>query len=87
MARQIGALTQNDPDNPDNITQLCASTNGRAKLACLATWDDLGRVSIPRMAMTYKRCAPGVWYITECMGMPTVNGVSHHFVIALERHI
>ncbi|KAJ7358615.1 hypothetical protein DFH08DRAFT_687669, partial [Mycena albidolilacea] len=50
-----------------------ASTNGRAKNIRLATWEDLGRVSIPWMVTTYKQCAPGVWYITECMAAPTVN--------------
>ncbi|KAJ7837884.1 hypothetical protein B0H14DRAFT_2362031 [Mycena olivaceomarginata] len=73
MRKQIGTLTQNDPDNPNDTTQSGASTNGRAKNIRLATWDDLGRVSIPWMVMTYQRRAPGVWYITECMGAPTVN--------------
>ncbi|KAJ6631665.1 hypothetical protein B0H10DRAFT_1772569 [Mycena sp. CBHHK59/15] len=76
MRRQIGILTENDPNDPDDITQLRASTNGRAKHVRLATWGDLGRVSIPWMAGTYKRRAPGVWYITECMGAPTVNGAT-----------
>ncbi|KAF8166102.1 hypothetical protein K438DRAFT_1941811 [Mycena galopus ATCC 62051] len=44
MCKQIGTLTQNDPDNPNDTTQLRASTNGRAKNIRLATWDDLGRV-------------------------------------------
>ncbi|KAJ7108584.1 hypothetical protein C8R44DRAFT_937639, partial [Mycena epipterygia] len=74
MRKQIGILTQNDPDDPNDITQLRASTNGRAKHVRLATWNNLGRVSIPWMAGTYKRRARGVWYITECMGAPTVNG-------------
>ncbi|KAJ7089959.1 hypothetical protein C8R44DRAFT_957834 [Mycena epipterygia] len=74
MRKQIGILTQNDPDDPNDITQLRASTNGRAKHVRLATWNDLGRVSIPWIAGTYKRRARGVWYITECMGAPTVNG-------------
>ncbi|KAJ7768603.1 hypothetical protein DFH07DRAFT_1007816 [Mycena maculata] len=74
MRKQIGTLTQNDPDDPNDTTQLHASTNGRAKNIRLATWNDLGRVNIPWMATAYKRRAPGVWYITECMGAPTVNG-------------
>ncbi|KAJ7501869.1 hypothetical protein B0H11DRAFT_2188720 [Mycena galericulata] len=45
-----------------------------AKHVHLATWDDLGRVSIPWVAETYKRRESGVWYITECMGAPTVKG-------------
>ncbi|KAJ7847450.1 hypothetical protein B0H14DRAFT_2357176 [Mycena olivaceomarginata] len=73
LRKQIGVLTHNDPDDPTDITQLRASTNGRAKNIRLATWDDLGRVSIPWMATTYKRRAPGIWYITECMAAPTVN--------------
>ncbi|KAJ7680071.1 hypothetical protein B0H17DRAFT_1232529 [Mycena rosella] len=55
LRRQIGNLTQNDPDDPEDITRLRASTNGLAKLIRSATWDDLGRVSIPWMAATYKR--------------------------------
>ncbi|KAJ6628127.1 hypothetical protein B0H10DRAFT_1747918, partial [Mycena sp. CBHHK59/15] len=74
MRRQVGNLTQNDPDDPEDITQLRTSTNGWAKYICLATWDHLGRVSIPWMAGTYKQRARGVWDITECMGAPTVNG-------------
>lgn len=58
MRRQIGILTENDPTDPNDITQLRASTNGHAKHVRLATWDDLGRVSIPWMAGTYKRRAP-----------------------------
>ncbi|KAJ6624476.1 hypothetical protein B0H10DRAFT_1784564 [Mycena sp. CBHHK59/15] len=74
MRSQVGLLAKNDPDDPEDITQLRASTNRRAKYVCLATWDHLGRVSIQWMACTYKQRAPGVWYITECMGAPTVNG-------------
>ncbi|KAJ7635908.1 hypothetical protein B0H17DRAFT_1279587 [Mycena rosella] len=74
LRRQIGNLTQNDPDDPEDITRLRASTNGRAKLIRSATWDDLGRVSIPWMAATYKRRTRAGWYVTECMGAPTVNG-------------
>ncbi|KAJ7792750.1 hypothetical protein B0H14DRAFT_2278215, partial [Mycena olivaceomarginata] len=51
-----------------------ASTNGRAKNVRLATWDTFGRLSIPHIASTYKRRARAVWYATECMGAPTVNG-------------
>ncbi|KAJ7774511.1 hypothetical protein DFH07DRAFT_952214 [Mycena maculata] len=50
MRKQIGDLTQNDPDDLEDITQLRASTNGWAKHVCLATWNDLRRVSIPWMA-------------------------------------
>lgn len=74
MRSQIGLLTQNDPDNPEDTTQLRASSNGRAKNVRLATWDDFGKVSIPWIAETYRRRAPAVWYITECMAAPTVNG-------------
>ncbi|KAJ7656213.1 hypothetical protein B0H17DRAFT_1265188 [Mycena rosella] len=74
MRRQIGTLTVNDPDDPDDITQLRASTNRCARYIHLATWDHLGRVSIPWMARNYRRRASGAWYITECMGAPTYNG-------------
>ncbi|KAJ7602744.1 hypothetical protein DFH06DRAFT_1351097 [Mycena polygramma] len=75
MHRQIGILTQDDPNDPEDTTQLRASSKGRAKDVRLATWDDFGKLSIPAIAATYKRRAPAVWYITECMGGPTANGV------------
>ncbi|KAJ7458253.1 hypothetical protein FB451DRAFT_1406554 [Mycena latifolia] len=68
LRRQVGRLTQNDPADPTDTTQLRASTNGRAKKVRLATWDTLGRVSIPFIATTYKRRSRAVWYATECMG-------------------
>ncbi|KAJ7862258.1 hypothetical protein B0H14DRAFT_3614011 [Mycena olivaceomarginata] len=46
LRKQIGVLTHNDPDDPTDITQLRASTNGRAKNIRLETWDDLGGGSI-----------------------------------------
>ncbi|KAJ7737519.1 hypothetical protein B0H16DRAFT_1325909 [Mycena metata] len=75
LRRQVGDLTQNDPTDPSDITQLRASTNGRAKNVRLATWDSFGRLSISRIASIYQRRARAVWYTTECMGAPTVNGV------------
>ncbi|KAJ7779605.1 hypothetical protein B0H16DRAFT_1300063 [Mycena metata] len=76
LRRQTWELTQNDPTDPTDTTQLRASTNGRAKNIRLATWDAFGRVSIPRIASTYKRRARGLWYVTECCGAPTMNGVT-----------
>ncbi|KAJ7738991.1 hypothetical protein B0H16DRAFT_1424719 [Mycena metata] len=76
LRRQTWDLTQNDPSDPTDTTQLRASTNGRAKNIRLATWDAFGRVSIPRIASTYKRRARGLWYVTECCGAPTMNGVT-----------
>ncbi|KAJ6610317.1 hypothetical protein B0H10DRAFT_2293130 [Mycena sp. CBHHK59/15] len=71
LRRQVWALTQNDPSDPIDATQLRATTNGRAKNVRLATWDAFGRVSIPRIASAYKRRAPAAWYATEGMGAPT----------------
>ncbi|KAJ7105862.1 hypothetical protein C8R44DRAFT_715216 [Mycena epipterygia] len=76
LRRQVWVLTQNDPSDPTNTTQLRATTNGRAKNVRLATWDAFGRVSIPLIASAYKRRAPAVWYATERMGAPTVNGIT-----------
>ncbi|KAJ6565361.1 hypothetical protein B0H10DRAFT_1085922 [Mycena sp. CBHHK59/15] len=76
LRRQTWGLTQNDPTDPTDTTQLRAGTNGRAKNIRLATWDAFGRVSIPRIASTYKRRASGLWYVTECCGAPTMNGVT-----------
>ena len=66
--RQTWELTQNDPTDPTDTTQLRASTNSRAKNIRLATWDAFGRVSIPRIASTYNRRASGLWYVTERCG-------------------
>ncbi|KAJ6527968.1 hypothetical protein DFH09DRAFT_1327907 [Mycena vulgaris] len=41
LRRQVGVLTQNDPSDPTDTTQLRASTNGRAQKVRLATWDNL----------------------------------------------
>ncbi|KAJ7130913.1 hypothetical protein C8R46DRAFT_1235915 [Mycena filopes] len=76
LRRQTWDLTQNDPTDPADTTQLRASTNGRAKSIRLATWDAFDRVSIPRIASTYKRRARGLWYVTECCGAPTMNGAT-----------
>ncbi|KAJ7725277.1 hypothetical protein DFH07DRAFT_783024 [Mycena maculata] len=67
LRRQIGGLTQNDPSDPFDITQLRASTNGRAKNVRLATWDTFGKLSILLIGATYKRRARAVWYTTECI--------------------
>jgi hypothetical protein len=74
IRREVGGLTENDPNDPEDRTQLRASTNGRAKHVRVATWNDLGIVSIPWMAGTYKWRARAFWYITECAGAPTVKG-------------
>ncbi|KAF7293112.1 hypothetical protein MKEN_01468500 [Mycena kentingensis (nom. inval.)] len=77
--RQVGLLTKNDPTNPSDHTQLRASANARtqkAKQVRLVTWDSLGQLSIPTIADAYKRRAPAVWYATERMGAPTVQGVT-----------
>ncbi|KAJ6616016.1 hypothetical protein B0H10DRAFT_2219902 [Mycena sp. CBHHK59/15] len=60
MRRQVGNLTQNDPDDPEDITQLRASTNGRAKYIRLATWDHLGWVRvISSLTLSHNRYASG----------------------------
>ncbi|KAJ7759727.1 hypothetical protein DFH07DRAFT_740983 [Mycena maculata] len=76
LHREVWVLTQNDPTNPKDTTQLRAATNGRAKNVRLATWDAFGRVSIPAIASVYKQRAPALWYATEGMGAPTVNGAT-----------
>ncbi|KAJ7784967.1 hypothetical protein DFH07DRAFT_726168 [Mycena maculata] len=76
LRRQAWVLTQNDPDDPTDTTQLRAATNGRAKNVRLATWDAFNRVSIPVIASTYKRRARALWYATEGIAAPTINGVT-----------
>ncbi|KAJ6627746.1 hypothetical protein B0H10DRAFT_2285786 [Mycena sp. CBHHK59/15] len=46
LRRQTWGLTQNDPTDPTDTTQLRAGTNGRAKNIRLATWDAFGRVQV-----------------------------------------
>ncbi|KAJ7661052.1 hypothetical protein B0H17DRAFT_1144834 [Mycena rosella] len=61
LRRQTGELTQNDPTDPADITQLRAVTNGRANNVRLATWDIFGQLSIPRIdsvAVTQKTSSP-----------------------------
>jgi hypothetical protein len=73
--REVGKLTKNDPLDPDDCTQLRASSNGRGKNVRVATWDDLGKYSISELAAKYKRRAPLAWYLTEEMAAPRKNGV------------
>ncbi|KAJ7687522.1 hypothetical protein B0H17DRAFT_1136251 [Mycena rosella] len=54
LRRQVGVLTQNDPSDPTDRTQLRASTNGRAKNIRLVTWDEFSQLTIPRIAGRYK---------------------------------
>ncbi|KAJ7263041.1 hypothetical protein C8J57DRAFT_1071083 [Mycena rebaudengoi] len=75
LRRQVGVLTQDDPTDPEDRTQLRASTNGRAKNVRLVTWDDIGKLSIPHIGSIYKRRARAVWYVTECMTAPMAKGV------------
>src|SRR5258705_4102651 len=52
--REVGKLTKNDPDDPDDCTQLRASTNGRGKNVRVATWEDFGKFSIEEISGKYK---------------------------------
>ncbi|KAJ7230045.1 hypothetical protein GGX14DRAFT_384000 [Mycena pura] len=42
--KQIGDLTNNDPTDPTDTTQMRASTNGRAKNAVVADWEKLTEI-------------------------------------------
>jgi hypothetical protein len=66
--REVGRLTKNDPNDPNDCTQLRASSNGRGKAVRVATWDDLA--SITDLAAKYKTRAPLAWYLTEEMAAP-----------------
>ncbi|KAJ7035827.1 hypothetical protein C8F04DRAFT_954455 [Mycena alexandri] len=74
--KQIEKLTHNDPTDPADVTQVRASTNGRVADAVLADWDTLEQnLSIPKIAVKYKRRGPVPWYLTEMMAAPTKGGV------------
>lgn len=68
-------MTKNDPDDSSDITQLRASTNGRAKNVRVVTWDDLGKFTIGGLAEKFARRAPLVFYLTEAMAAPRKKGV------------
>ncbi|KAJ6491853.1 hypothetical protein DFH09DRAFT_1104878 [Mycena vulgaris] len=70
LRRQVGVLTQNDPSDPTDTTQLRASTNGSQKVQ-LATWDTFVRVSIPFIATKYKGRSRAV-----CSGQVQVGAIS-----------
>lgn len=73
--REVGKLTKDDPTDPEDRTQLRASTNGRAKNVRVITWEDLGKFSIATLAEKYKKRAPLVWYLTESMAGTRKNGI------------
>ncbi|KAJ7240069.1 hypothetical protein C8J57DRAFT_1086005, partial [Mycena rebaudengoi] len=74
--RQVGNLTNNDPTDPTDTTQMRASTNGRAKDAVVADWEKLTEnLSISKMAAKYSRRGSVPWYLTEMMSAPTKSGV------------
>jgi hypothetical protein len=68
--REVGCLTKNDPNDPDDCTQLHASSNGQGKAVQVAMWDDLARYSISDLAIKYKTRALLAWYLTEEMAVP-----------------
>lgn len=73
--REICVLTRDDPNDPADVTQLCASTNGRAKNVQVVTWDHLGKFTIGGLADRFAKRAPLVFYLTEAMAAPRKNGV------------
>lgn len=73
--RQVAELTKNDPSDPEDRTQLRATRNSRSKsMVPQVTWEDLGRFSIPSLAMKYQHRAPLVWYLGESMAGPRKEG-------------
>ncbi|KZP25483.1 hypothetical protein FIBSPDRAFT_950189 [Athelia psychrophila] len=68
--RAVGRLTKNDPDDPDDITQLRATTNGRAKNVRLATWKDYGKLSMTAIGEKYRLRENLVYYLVEAMAGP-----------------
>ncbi|KAJ7199394.1 hypothetical protein GGX14DRAFT_324538, partial [Mycena pura] len=74
--RQIGNLTQNDPTDPTDTTQMRASTNGRVRDANVASWEKFTKsLSIPEIAKKYERRSPVAWYLSEMMAASTKAGV------------
>ncbi|KAJ7107600.1 hypothetical protein C8R43DRAFT_905716 [Mycena crocata] len=73
--KQAGNLTKDDPADPDNVTQLRASTNGRVENAETASWNKLtDNLSIPKVALKYEARAGVPWYLTEMMAGPSKGG-------------
>jgi hypothetical protein len=62
--REVSLLTQNDPNDSEDCTQLCAATNGQHKNACVATWDDYGKFNIAE-AMVAPRDGKGVVIVRQ----------------------
>ncbi|KAK7028578.1 hypothetical protein R3P38DRAFT_2525871 [Favolaschia claudopus] len=74
--REIGRLTQNDPTDPTDTTQLRASTNGRVQDAVVADWDTLAdNMSISKIAAKYSKRGTVPWYLTEMMSASKKDGV------------
>ena len=68
--REIGKLTKNDPGDPNDHTQLRASTNGCGKNVHVATWEDFGKFSIEDIGRKYKNRAPLSHHLIESMAGP-----------------
>ena len=68
--REVGLLTQNDPNDSEDCTQLRAATNGRHENARVATWDDYGKFNIAEITGKYQRRAPLAWALMEAMAAP-----------------
>ncbi|KZP26721.1 hypothetical protein FIBSPDRAFT_909075 [Athelia psychrophila] len=68
--RAVGRLTKNDPEDPDDITQLRATTNGRAKNVRVAAWKDYGKLSMTAIGEKYLLREHLVYYLVEAMAGP-----------------
>lgn len=68
--REIGQLTQNDPEDPEDCTQLRAATNGQRGNVRVATWDDYGKFNLAEIGKKYERRAPLAWSLLQAMAAP-----------------
>ena len=67
---EVGLLTQNNPNDSKDCTQLCAATNRQHENAHVATWDNYGKFNIVENAGKYQKRAPLAWVLMEAMAAP-----------------
>ncbi|KAF8056279.1 hypothetical protein FPV67DRAFT_1678179 [Lyophyllum atratum] len=73
--KEVGQMTKNDPDDPNDRTQLRATRSSRSQTNVpQVTWEDLGKFSIPALAAKYQKRAPLTSYLMESMAARRKGG-------------
>ena len=65
---EVGLLTQNDPNEYEDCTQLHTATNRWHENAHVATWDNYDKFNIAEITRKHQRRALLVWAWMEAMG-------------------